>query len=369
MEPKLRIALDKSHGEEHSIYEKLVQFLSNRCQATILDKKPLNLKQLSDNSALMIISPKKSWEEAEIETVRNYVESHGGILVLMVDNGLNREYLNQLLKPFGLTVTGDKVDDKNMERESFGDSPFLKGVDKLAAGKVWTCASTGIAASDQTEVVLKYKDVIMGAKVSPAKGTVYLFSCLPVLGDSQLKQDGNTRFLNNLLESLETLAAKEPVRPMTKEEAQAAGISAEEVPAELHIVGSIVTGHSEDLFFDSTRVIIAKKGTIAKFFGGGLLTGIAEGFYEGIKEGIKGESQPSSDKILQGNKNNFSLGYDRIKRLEIRKKAFPFGAWTITIETDRGKHSYDWSLGAGRDVKKHTDFLVPLLGDKLSIIG
>jgi hypothetical protein len=367
MESKLSIVLDKSHGEQHSFYEKLVQFLTNRCQATILDKKPLNLKQLADNSVFMLIAPEKGWDQEDIEAVRLYVERHGGILVLMVYNGLNREHLNQLLEPFGLAVTEDKVDDKNLGREDFGDSALLEGVDSLAFGKVWMFGSTGIAAPDQAEVVLKYKDVIMAARVSLGKGTALLFSCLPVLGNKQLKQDGNARFFNNLLESLETLAAKEPVRPMSQEEAWVAGISAEELAAEQKIAGFIFTGRSEDLFFDAERVIIAKKGSIAKFLGWGFLASVADDIYKGYK--ATQLSQLPSEKILKANKKNFAIGYDRIKRFEIRKKTFPFGAWTINIETPSDNYSYDWSFGAGRDVRKHTDFLVPLLADKLSIVG
>jgi hypothetical protein len=231
MEPKLRLLLDESHGEQNAIYEELVKLLKERCQVTSLKKKPLNLKQLTENNVFMLTNPEKPWGEEEIAKVSKYVEDYGGILVAMTAYSANRGRLNRLLEPFGLTVSEDKVNDKLFERENLEYSPLLDGIDSLAAGTVWFCGSTGITAPDQVEILLKYRDIIMGAKKSLGKGTAYLFSCLNVLGNKQLKQDNNARFFDNLLGSLETLAAENPVQPMTEEEARTEETSVEEVPA------------------------------------------------------------------------------------------------------------------------------------------
>ena len=99
---KLRLLLDKLHGEEHDDYDKLIQFLTERCQVAVLNKKPLDLKLLTETDVFMLISPNKSWEESEVEAVRRYVESHGGILVAMTLDGRKPERLSKLLEPFGL---------------------------------------------------------------------------------------------------------------------------------------------------------------------------------------------------------------------------------------------------------------------------
>ena len=60
MEPKLRLLLDATHGEQNAIYEELVKLLNERCQVTSLKKKPLNLKQLTENNVFMLTNPEKA---------------------------------------------------------------------------------------------------------------------------------------------------------------------------------------------------------------------------------------------------------------------------------------------------------------------
>jgi len=198
---KLPIILDELHDELVTLYNKLFEIMSERCNITVLKKKPLYLNLLSENDVFMIISSMKKWKEEEIEVVRQYVESDGGTLVAMADN-VSILYLNQLFSTFGLTFTKNEVKDKHFDRENLGDSTLLAGVDSLASGKGWFTDIFGIAASARVEVVLKYKDVILGVKRSLGKGTAYFFSCSPVFGNKQLDQAGNRRFLENLLTSL-----------------------------------------------------------------------------------------------------------------------------------------------------------------------
>ncbi|HEY55217.1 MAG TPA: hypothetical protein G4N91_02920 [Dehalococcoidia bacterium] len=377
---KLRLLLDKLHGEDHEFYGKLIQLLTERCQVTILEKKPLNLELLTENDALLLIAPNKSWEEAEVESVRRYVESHGGILVALTIEGRKPERLNQLLEPFGLSLIKDRVSGKDFYKGSLGDSPLLEGVPSLAAGLVWGYASIQIATSNQAEVLLQHKDAILGLKRPLGKGAAYLFSCLPVFGKKQLDQAGNRIFLDNLLKSLATPAMTATLEAIAKDEALAAlAIAKDEARAEAtasdkalatqKIVGFILTGYSRDLFFTSDTMIVAKKSSMPMFTGwalGGYIGGfIADSAYKGLK-GIK-LSELSPDKILRDNKRNFAIRYDEIDKIEIRRKAFPFGLVQITINTSTDKHVFDWGLGLARDLKKHTSFLVPLLSDKLSI--
>jgi len=377
---KLRLLLDKLHGEEHDDYGKLIQFLTERCQVTILKKRPLDLKLLTENDVFLLISPSKSWEESEVETVRRYVESHGGILVAMTLDGRKPERLNKLLEPFGLSVIRGTVGEKYLDRESLEDSQLLDGVASLASGTVWLYESTKIAASNQAEVVLQYKDATLGAKRPLGKGTAYLFSCLPAFGNKQLDQADNRRFLDNLLKSLATPAMKETLEAIAKDEALAAQAIAkdealaaqatarDEALATQEIVGFILTGRSWDLFFTSDRMIVAKKSSKPMFAGWALAGPLAGYITDSIYKGVKGKklSELSPDKILRDNKRNFAIRYDEITKFEIRK-SFPIGSKEITISTSTDKYVYNWDLGVGRDLKKHTSFLVPLLSDKLSI--
>lgn len=362
-EQKLRLLLDKLHGEEHGIYDKLIEFLSERCEVTVLKKKPLDLKLLTEHDVFMLIFPNKSWEKSEIETVRRYVESHGGILVVTTSYLRKPKHLNKLLEPYGLSVNDTMIDEKYLAKNSLEASPLLAGVDSLALSS-WGAMSTKVAASNEAEVMLQYKDAILGAKRSLGKGAAYLF-CLSAFGDKQLDQVDNRIFLDNLLKSLSTPAMTATLQAIAKDEALTAQATAmDEALAAQEIVGFIVTGHSEDLFFTSDRVIVAKKGSVAKFFGWGLLGRMADAAYKGYKAVKLSELPP--DKVLRANKHNFAISYDEISKIEIRK-TFPVGAWTITVETSTDKHAFDWALGLGRDVRKHTSFLVPLLSDKLSI--
>lgn len=362
---KLRLLLDKLHGEEHDDYDKLIKFLSDHCAVTILKKKPLDLKLLTENDVFLLISPGKSWEESEVETVRTYVEGHGGILLAMTLDGRKPKRLNKLLEPYGLSVIRGTVGEKYLDRDSAEGSQLLEGVESLALGTVWLYESARIAASNEAEVVLQYKDAILGAKQSLRKGTAYLFSCLPAFGNKQLNQVDNRRFLNNLLKCLATPAMTVTLETIARDEALAAqAIATDKALAAEKFVGFIITGHSEDLFFTSDRVIVVKKGSIAKFFGWGFLGHAADLMYKGVKAAKLSELSP--DKVLRDNKDNFAISYDEISKIDIRKFRFPFGAWKITIETGTDKHAFDWDLGVGRDVRKHTSFLAPLLSDKLS---
>ena len=375
-ERKLKLLLDKLHREEHNIYDKLIKLLSERCQVTVLNKKPLDLKLLTENDVFLLISPNKSWEELEVETVRRYVESHGGILVAMTLDGRKPERLNKLLEPFGLSVIRGTVGEKYLDRDSLEGSHLLEGVESLALGTVWLYESTKIAASNQAEVVLQYKDATLGAKRPLGKGTAYLFSCLPAFGNKQLDRIDNRRFLDNLLKSvakpamtatLEVIARDETLaaQAIGKDEALAAQATArDEALAAQKIVGYIVTGKSEFLFFTSDRVIVAKIGRIPWLFRGGLMGTATEAIYGGMK--LKKLSELSPDRILRSDKRNFTVLYDEISKFEICK-SFPIGSKEVTISTSTNKYVFHWDLGVFRDVKKHTSFLVPLLSDKLTI--
>jgi hypothetical protein len=218
---KLKLLLDNLHGEDHLTYDKFIKLLSECCQVAILKKKPLDLETLTENDVFLLISPSKSWKEAEIETVRRYVESHGGNIIALTIEGRKTEHLNRLLEPFGLSLTREKVSDDYFDKENLRDSPLLEDVNSLAAGLVWGCASIQIAPSNQAEVLLQYKDAILGLKRPLGKGTAYLFSCLPVFGKKQLDQADNRVFLNNLVKSLATPIMKETLEAIAKGEALA----------------------------------------------------------------------------------------------------------------------------------------------------
>ena len=230
-ERKLRLLLDKSHGEEHDPYYEIVVLLSARCEVTILKKKPLDPDILRKNDAFVLISPSKSWEESDIETVRRYVEHEGGILLVLTLDGREPERLNKLLEPAGLSLIPGKIEDKYLDAESLQRSRLLEGVKSLALGDVWGSKSTRIAASNEAELVLRLKDATIGAKRNLGKGAVYLFSCLPVLGNKQLKQPDNSRFLDNLLKSLATpQATLTPPADDIQRQAELPGVGEAEMP-------------------------------------------------------------------------------------------------------------------------------------------
>jgi hypothetical protein len=207
-ERKIRLLLDSLHGEEDQLYlyDKLAALLSARCEVTVLKKKPLAPDMLSKNNAFVLVSPNKTWEESEIETVRRYVEHEGGVLLALTVDGRKPDHLNKLLELAGLSLIPGTVEDKYLDTEGLQRSQLLEGVKSLALGDVWGNKSTRIAASSEAELVLclTYKDATIGAKRNLGKGAVYLFSCLPVLGNKQLGQMDNSRFLDNLLKSLRT---------------------------------------------------------------------------------------------------------------------------------------------------------------------
>lgn len=218
---KLKLLLDNLHGEDHLTYDKFIKLLSERCQVTILKKKPLDLETLIENDVFLLISPSKSWEEAEIETVRRYVEREGGILVAMTLDGRKPERLNKLLEPYGLSVAQGKLDEKHLDKDVLESSQLLEGIESLTLGMVWGYPSTRIEASNEPEVVLQYNDAILGAKRSLGKGIAHVFSCLPLFGNKQLGQVDNRRFLDNLLKSLAAPAMTATLEAIAKDEALA----------------------------------------------------------------------------------------------------------------------------------------------------
>ncbi len=360
---KLRLLLDKLHGEEHDIYNKLIEFLTERCQVTILKRKPLDLKLLTENDVFLLISPNKPWEESEVETVRQYVGSHGGILVAMTLDDRKPERLNKLLEPFGLSIIPGTVGEKYLARESLKDSPLLDGVASLALSTVWLRESTKIAESNQTEVVLQYQDAILGAKRPSGKGTVYLFSCLPAFGNKQLDQADNRAFLDNLLQSMLTPAMAGTLQSIASDRT----LAAEE------ILSATQPDSSTLLFFTPHRVIVVKMGGasfLGKIVGAGLGGVIGMGIADGIaKEGKRQRlSELSPDKILRENANNFAIPYDKIDKLELCRGQKLWDFRGIRINTEGRKHEFHCNLEGFRDeIESLADLLRPLLSSKLSI--
>ncbi|MBA7677463.1 hypothetical protein ES703_85721 [subsurface metagenome] len=168
-------------------------------------------------------------------------------------------------------------------------------------------------------------------------------------------------------ETLEAIAKDETLaaQAIASDEALAAQATArDEALAAQKIVGYIITGHSEDLFFTLDRLIVAKIFSKPSFSRWGLVSYMADAFYRGVKAGDLSKLQPHE--ILKSDKHNFTISFDEIIKFEIRK-SFPIGSKEITINTGTNKYVFRWDLGVGRDLRKHTSFLVPLLSDKLSI--
>ena len=365
-ERKLKVLVDTSHGEEHVLHDKLIDILTELCQVTTLKKKPLDLKTLNENDVFMLISPSKSWDESEIETVRRYVESDGGILVAITRDGRKPERLNKLLEPYRLSVIPGTVGEEYLHRYSIQGSQLLEGIKSLAAGRAWGYGSGRIAASDEAEVVMQFKDATLAAKRSLGKGTAYLFSCLPIFGNKQLDQidADNRRFLNNLVESLATPEMTGTLQFITSDKALAAR----------EIVGRIEVGGSTFLFFTADRVIVAKlRGTSSlAMLGGAALGGV---FGAGITDAIARKRQRarlrslSPDEILRENKENFAIPYERIVRFELCRGG---KRWTFRgLRINTASTKYEFPSSAGDEFEKHidsfADLLLPLLSDKLSI--
>jgi hypothetical protein len=230
---KLNILLDDKHGEALFDYDELVRFLSERCQVTEPIKKPLELKSLIANDAFILISPTKPWQASEISAVKEYVENYGGTLLVLTYANRKPQNINRLLEPYGLSIDDEtRVPEKYFDvkdlRKDLQASKVLEGIEKLEAGRVWFEPNSVVTASGDAEIVLQFKTIPLGAKRAWDKGTVYLFSCLTVFGNRQLKQPGNKRFLDNLLQCLAGLydmlgaepTAPEPAEPVAPEPAE-----------------------------------------------------------------------------------------------------------------------------------------------------
>lgn len=215
---KLKILLNKLHGEKHWMYPELIRILSERCEVSILQKKPLDIKQLTQNDVFMLISPKKSWEDSEINAVHEYVESYGGILAVITTQGRNPKNINKLLDNYGLEVVGESAGEKVLSKEHFDDSPLLENVDAIASGNI-TTGCTKILASSEATILCKYKGDILGAKRTYGKGAVYLFSCLGAFDDKQLERLDNRTFLNNMLKFFVTPEMKSTLEVIESDEA------------------------------------------------------------------------------------------------------------------------------------------------------
>jgi hypothetical protein len=213
-----RLLLDCLHGEDNDVYDKLVRLLSERCQVASLKKQALAVEALVENDVFALISPSKPWERAEVETVRSYVEDHGGILLAMTLEGRKPERLNELLEPYGLSVSSGTMGDKLVSGDSLrGDPSLLKGIGSLAFGDVWGYKSAMIATSGQVDVMLRSGDAVLGARRCVGKGVVYLFSCLPAFGNRQLDQAGNRGLLGNLLRCLGWRPSREDLEALIED--------------------------------------------------------------------------------------------------------------------------------------------------------
>jgi len=360
---KLKILLDKLHGESFLSYPELIEFLSERCEVSILKKMPLDLNQLTGNEIFMLICPKKSWKDIEINTVEEYVKSYGGNLVVITETGRKPKYLNELLKSFELEITNDLVKENFLQKEDLKESPLVKGVEKISLS--WVYMATELSVSPEAEILLKYKDYVLGAKRTFGKGATYLFSCANAFGKKPLKEIDNRTFLNNILKSFVTPEMKDTLKIIKRDEdlTKEKVLEREEALPKEKILGYICTGKSRDLFFTPNRVIVAKKGSIAKFFGWGFVGLIADDIHKQLKAEKLGKLSPN--KILNENKRNFSISYDEIRKFDIQGKLS--GVIEITIDTNTEDYVYYWDPRLYRDLKKETSFLVPLLGDKFSI--
>jgi len=197
--------VDATHGEELSwAFEQLVEALSERCQVSVLKEKPPDLRLLSENDAFVVICASKPWDDAEVSTVRRYVESHGGILLILRFGGSKPGHLNKLLSPYDLSVDRSTLKKSAFLRHDFQGSGPLEGVGSLSAGTgVWE-HDRGLTASGGAEIVLQFKQAKLRARTASRKGIVYLISCPNVLRKKDLERGGNMTFLANLLERLAT---------------------------------------------------------------------------------------------------------------------------------------------------------------------
>jgi hypothetical protein len=209
-EKRLRLLVDATHGEDLSwAYEQLVESLSERCQVSVLKKKPLDLNLLNENDAFVVICASKTWDDAEVSTIRQYVESHGGILLVLAFGRGKPEHLNKLLSPYDLSVDQTTLKESDFRGDNLQGCQPLEGVESPPAGTGVCERHRTLTGSGGVEIVLQFKRANLGAKTAFGKATVYLITCLNVLGKKDLERRGNATFLANLLECLATPAVRE----------------------------------------------------------------------------------------------------------------------------------------------------------------
>lgn len=194
---KLKILLGKLHGENQWRYPALIKTLSEHCEIDNSSKEPINLHSLSKNDVLLLISPKKSWRDTEVDVIHEYVERHGGNLAILASDGRKPENINRLLKAYAIEIVGDVVAERKMSREDCGDSPLFDNVENIVLP--WVSGCTKIRASSDSDILFKYKEDILGVKRAYGKGAVYVFSCLGAFEDKPLRESDNRVFLNNII--------------------------------------------------------------------------------------------------------------------------------------------------------------------------
>ena len=89
-----------------------------------------------------------------------------------------------------------------MKIKDLSGKNLVKDIESLEAGTFNLDVNTTLTAPDESEVILRYKEHTIGVKKIIGRGRIYVFSCLSIFGNRQLKTSGNRIFINNLLKDM-----------------------------------------------------------------------------------------------------------------------------------------------------------------------
>jgi hypothetical protein len=226
----LRIIFDQSHNEfltvaNMTIFQALLAEM-NFIVFSLVDS-PITFDKIKDEDILFLGCPSFVFQEAEINTIKKFVEL-GKIVMLISGSGgdyANNTNLSEIARRFEFEFNPDYVEDEkhyyNFSRipviQKFSKNPMIKQVKKL----VYSGCSISILDASTTTILLTDSDsipmnspimVVSGNRLVFGIGGYSFFSDDPVYG---IKALDNLRFVYNLFEYIKSGLGK-PKEPKQK---------------------------------------------------------------------------------------------------------------------------------------------------------
>lgn len=244
------IIIDESHNERtaRDNYQTFKAKFEDQGKVFLHSEKPLTASSLRGVNLLVIGGPESSWifnrggdkwGGIEVQAIERFVAG-GGALFMLGDGLGSAEEMSLVTAPYGITFSGDLVDDVTISKDTITSHPITEDVDEICLGSDLNMGGRYMEVKKPAVVLAELEGQPVMAYCVYEKGRVVVMSSLSAFSQKYIEKNDVQTLLKNILEYLLGPHPVIDAPPVVKETKPQISKPVEKRPAEQELTPKIL---------------------------------------------------------------------------------------------------------------------------------